>query len=110
MIEIPKELLKIMEILSTIGMFAIVDFIMFNIIQPIYCYIKQKRNNKNKCFFWTCENWHNCKYNDTNKEEKKLQKLKKKYTRTIKKDNNHIYCEVKNYKKLHNELERMKGE
>jgi len=39
---------------------------------------------------------------------KKLQKLKKKYTRTIKKDNNHIYCEVRNYKKLHNELGRMK--
>lgn len=50
------------------------------------------------------------KYNDTNKKEKKLQKLKKKYTRTIKKDNNHIYCEVRNYKKLHNELEKMKGE
>ena len=39
-----------------------------------------------------------------------MEKLKKKYTRTIKKDNNHIYCEVKNYKKLHNELEKMKGE
>lgn len=41
---------------------------------------------------------------------KKIQKLKKKYTCTIKKDNNHIYCDVRNYKKLHNELEKMKGE
>lgn len=48
--------------------------------------------------------------NKRNNKEKKLQKLKKKYTRTIKKDNNHIYTEVRNYKKLHNELEKMKGE
>lgn len=60
--------LKLMEILSTIGMFAIVNFIFFDIIQPIYCKIKQKTNNKNKCFFWSCENWHNCKYNDTNNQ------------------------------------------
>lgn len=44
------------------------------------------------------------------KRLKEIKKLKKKYTRTIKKDNNHIYTEVRNYKKLHNELERMKGE
>ena len=39
-----------------------------------------------------------------------LKKIISKYTHTIKKDNNHIYCEVRNYKKLHNELEKMKGE
>ena len=44
-----------------------------------------------------------------NKTEQKIQKLKKKYTNTIKKDNNHIYCEIKNYKKLHNKLEKMRG-
>ena len=40
---------------------------------------------------------------------RKLKNLKSKYTHTIKKDNNHIYCEIKNYKKILKKLRKLKG-
>lgn len=43
--------------------FFIIECLVLDLIRYIYCKLKIKHNNRKKCFFWDCPNWHNCDFN-----------------------------------------------
>ncbi len=51
-------------IFYSIGIFASWFIIHDYILRLIYCHIKQKRKNKNKCYYWTCSKFKDCEFND----------------------------------------------
>ena len=63
--ELGNPLLYLVPLLffSFIGLF-LVGFV-FDIPRLIYCVLKKNRNNLKKCYYWNCDEFHSCRYNDT---------------------------------------------
>lgn len=52
--------MKLITVLTTFFLYSILHD---GVAKHFYCKRKKEKDNKGKCYYWNCSEWHTCPYN-----------------------------------------------